>query len=94
MNKYRKKESENKMKKILIDKTNGNTDVLIDDDLRDIATYAEEVSMIFSSSKIVIFETTTGCMIIRPSQIESINISDLSKISEVKNESNEDILKD
>jgi ribonuclease HII len=62
------------MKKIIINQKDSKEIELLDDDQKDLTTYTKEISKIMELTKICILETTFGNIIIKPSEIRSINI--------------------
>jgi len=62
------------MKKIIINQKDSKEIELIDDDQKDLVTYTKEISKIMELTKICILETTSGNIIIKPSEICSINV--------------------
>jgi len=62
------------MKKIIINQKDLKEIELLDDDQKDLTTYTKEISKIMELTKICILETTFGNIIIKPSEISSINI--------------------
>jgi hypothetical protein len=63
------------MKKIIIYK-NPDPLVLTDDDETNITEYTKQLSLMLESSKICILETTSGNVILRPSKIDLIFVSE------------------
>ena len=62
------------MKKIVIHQKNLENIILIDNDSRDLITYTKEISKIMELSKVCILETTSGNIILKPSEISSITV--------------------
>jgi len=69
------------MKKIIIYQEKCEPLILIDDDTKDITEYSKEISKITESSKICILETTAGNLILKPTKINSIFVSELKEIN-------------
>lgn len=72
------------MKTIRINQKNSDSVVLMDDDSKDLILYTKEVSKILELSKICILETTSGSIILKPSEINSIVINELPELKKEK----------
>lgn len=72
------------MKTIIINQKNSDSVVLMDDDSKDLILYTKEVSKILELSKICILETTSGSIILKPSEINSIVINELPELKKEK----------
>jgi hypothetical protein len=66
------------MKQILIEKKNGPPIILTDDDDTNISEYTKKCSEILELSNVSIIETSSSSAIIRPKEVTSIVISELS----------------
>jgi hypothetical protein len=75
------------MKKIIINQKDSKVIELFDDDKMDLTSYTKEISKIMELTKICILETTSGNIIVKPSEICSINVLDVD-IKKHKNISN------
>lgn len=62
------------MKKIIINQKHSKEIEFFDDDNKDLIVYTKEISKIMELTKICILETTSGNIIIKPSEISSINV--------------------
>jgi hypothetical protein len=62
------------MKKIVINQKGSKIIELLDDDQTDLTTYTKEISKIMEMTKFCILETTSGNIIVKPSEISSINV--------------------
>jgi hypothetical protein len=62
------------MKKIIINQKDSKVIELLDDDKLDLTTYTKEISKIMELTKVCILETTSGNIIVKPSEICSINV--------------------
>jgi len=86
------------MKNIVINQKNSDPLILKDENSDDIKTYTNEISKIMESSKICIIETTYNNVVVRPSEISSIIVTEMENeksvntIKKIFDES--DILKD
>ena len=86
------------MKNIVINQKNSDPLILNDENSDDIKTYTNEISKIMESSKICIIETTYNNVVVRPSEISSIIVTEMENeksvntIKKIFDES--DILKD
>ena len=65
------------MKKIVIYQENSDPITLLDNDSSDMESYSNDTSKILELSKVCILETTSGNILIKPSKINSIFITDL-----------------
>jgi hypothetical protein len=66
------------MKQILIEKKNGPPIILTDDDDTEISDYTKKCSELLELSNVSIIETSSSSAIIRPKEVTSIVISELS----------------
>jgi hypothetical protein len=66
------------MKKIIIYVDEKSSITLIDDDDMDLSIYTKQVSRLMELSKVSILETTSGSLILKPSKINFIEVSELS----------------
>lgn len=66
------------MKQILIEKKSGPPIILTDDDDSEISEYTKKCSEILELSNISIIETSSSSAIVRPKEVTSIIISELS----------------
>jgi hypothetical protein len=88
------------MKKIVIYQENSKPIILQDDDITNISWYTKEVSKILELSKICILETSSGNIILKPSKVNSIFVTEMEKSEtgvKIINKSvinNQDVLKD
>ena len=84
------------MKKIVINQKNSDPLILEDESSDDIKTYTNEISKIMESSKICIIETTYNNVVIRPSEISSIIVTEVDDKNPIINKlfDESDILKD
>lgn len=76
------------MKKRITIINNNNKIVMLDDDSTPLSEYSENLSKIMSNENISLLEVSTGILIARPSQINSI------LIEEIKSKESEDVIKD
>lgn len=76
------------MKKRITIINNNNKIVMLDDDSTPLSEYSENLSKIMSNENISLLEVSTGILITRPSQINSI------LIEEIKSKESEDVIKD
>jgi len=65
------------MKKIVINQKNSDSLILEDESTDDIKTYTQEISKIMEYSKICIIETTNNNVVVRPSEISSIIVTEV-----------------
>ena len=79
------------MKKIVINQKNSNVIELLDDDLNDITLYTKDISKLMELSKICIIETTTGSVIIKPSEINSISVFEIENNKKQKSSVNQKV---
>ena len=79
------------MKIIKIFQENNETVELIDDDDTDIVDYTDQLKNLFESSDVMILETSSGSIIIRPHKINSILVVNNNELDSENNE--EDIQK-
>ena len=70
------------MKKIQINQKNADPIVLTDDDNTELKTYSKELSKVMELAKICILETTSGTIILKPSEISSIFIKEIEEDSQ------------
>lgn len=66
------------MKQIIIEKKNGPSIILTDDDNSEISTYTKKCSKLLDLSTISIIETSSSCVVVRPNDISSIQISEIN----------------
>jgi len=76
------------MKKRITIINNNNKIVMLDNDSTPLSEYSENLSKIMSNENISLLEVSTGILIARPSQINSI------LIEEIKSKESEDVIKD
>lgn len=84
------------MKKIVIYQEGSNIIELLDNDGTEVSAYAEKIANLLSAGNVSILNATSGSLVIRPSKIVSLFISDdknLSKIP-IKKESKEPVKKE
>jgi hypothetical protein len=67
------------MKRIVISQENTSPIILYDKEYSNFSTYALDVSELMKSKEITLFETTSGTIIIKPSKITSIHISEVEE---------------
>ena len=92
------------MKKIEIHQENSDIITLSDEDSTDINSYSNEITKVLESSKVCIIETTSGSIIVRPSKINSIFVTEILesnpkkdnkiKKEKVENKVKEDVIRD
>ena len=70
------------MKKISIYQKDFNIIEMLDDDPGDVTLYTKEISKLMEFSKVCILELTSGNIIIKPSEISSIIITELENKKE------------
>lgn len=80
------------MKKIIISQENIEPVIIIDDDNTDINSYTKKLSEIYKMSSIVILNTTTKTVILRPSKIISIEVEDIDDPSSLEDYLNDDVI--
>jgi hypothetical protein len=80
------------MKRIVIYQENVEPIILNDDSTEQISSYTENISKIFSASKIVTIQATDKVVIIRPTKIVSISISECEE--KIENKIEEDVIRD
>lgn len=83
------------MKKLKVIFDSSPPEFLYDEDDRNITDYSKSLSSLFVSGNIVIMETTSGNLILRPSKLVSIKVEeDIVVKNESKKDENEDIISD
>ncbi len=87
------------MKKIVIHQENSEIITLLDDDSTDIESYSNEMVKVLESQKVCIIETTSGNVLLKPTKITSIFVTELEeanikKDSKVKKEKNKNEIKE
>jgi len=91
------------MKKIIIQQKNSDSIILTDNDNRDLLVYTKEISKVMELSKNCILETSSGVVILKPSEISSVLVLDskVKKDSKIENvnietsvKNNNDVIKD
>lgn len=92
------------MKRIIISQEHSEPLELLDDDSNDLESYSKIVSEVLESTKVCILQTSTQILILKPSKINSILVSEVedkkgSKVVIVKpkieiTEKQEDVIKD
>ena len=80
------------MKRIVIYQENIEPIILNDDDNSQISSYVENLSKILDLKRIVTLQTTYKLLILRPSKIVSISVSESNE--EIKNRIEEDVIRD
>jgi len=65
------------MKKFITFNQESKSVTLVDDDPRDLSTYTKEISKIMESAKVCIVESSSGNLIVKPSNINSILVSEI-----------------
>jgi len=80
------------MKRIVIYQENIEPIILNDDDNSQISSYVENLSKILDLKRIVTLQTTDKLLILRPSKIVSISVSESNE--EIKNRIEEDVIRD
>lgn len=93
------------MKKIVIHQENSDTITLLDEDSTNLDSYSNDMVKILESQKICIVETTSGNILLKPSKIISIFVTELEETNNIKkdskikkeknkNETKEDVIRD
>jgi hypothetical protein len=80
------------MKRIVIYQENIEPIILNDDDTSQISSYVEDLSKILNLKRIVTIQTTDKALIIRPSKISSISVSEIN--DKIENRIEEDVIRD
>lgn len=68
------------MKQIVIHQENSHPLYIVDEDETQIDEYSKRLSVILEASNVTILETSSGCVILRPHRINSIEV----KIQDIK----------
>lgn len=71
------------VKKIKVFTEAGSIEVL-DSDSLPIEEYSKQLSSLLDSSNVSILETSSGCLILRPSKVSGISVSEEKYVKEVK----------
>jgi len=80
------------MKRIVIYQENIEPIVLNDDDNTQISSYVENLSKMLDLKRIVTIQTTDKVLIVRPSKVTSISISEIDE--KIENRIEEDVIRD
>ena len=64
------------MKEIIIEKKNGPSLFLQDNDDGNIVEYARKCSKILESNNVSVLETSSSCVVLRPSEITAIQVTE------------------
>lgn len=80
------------MKRIVIYQENIEPIVLNDDDNTQISSYVEDLSKMLDLKRIVTIQTTDKILIIRPSKVTSISVSESDE--KIENRIEEDVIRD
>lgn len=75
------------MKKIVIHQENSDIITLLDEDSTNLDSYSNEMIKILESQKICIVETTSGNILLKPSKIISIFVTELEETNNIKKDS-------
>jgi hypothetical protein len=80
------------MKRIVIYQENVEPIILNDDDNTQISSYMENLSKILNLKRIVTIQTTDKALILRPSKVSSISVSEIDE--KIENRIEEDVIRD
>jgi|ADurb_Ile_02_Slu_FD_contig_81_618417_length_679_multi_1_in_0_out_0_1 hypothetical protein len=80
------------MKRIVIYQENIEPIVLNDDDNSQISSYVENLSKLLDLKRIVTIQTTDKALVVRPTKIVSISISETDE--KIENRIEEDVIRD
>ncbi|MEN6294224.1 MAG: hypothetical protein ABFD07_19705 [Methanobacterium sp.] len=80
------------MKRIVIYQENIDPIILNDDSDEQVSSYVDKLSIVFNATKITTIQTSDKILIVRPSKVVSISVSELDE--KVENSIEEDVIRD
>ena len=80
------------MKRIVIYQENIDPIILNDDSDEQMSSYIDKLSMVFNASKVTTIQTSDKIVIVRPSKIVSISVTESEE--KIENKIEEDVIRD
>ena len=80
------------MKRIVIYQENIDPIILNDDSDEQISSYIDKLSVIFNASKIITIQTSDKIVIVRPSKVVSVSVTESEE--KIENVIEEDVIRD